>query len=185
LEVRVIFLLDCQAVNKSNGGADMNITKPELKHAEAIAAICSKGWRQTVAGKLSEEFQRQNVAYWYNLGRVKEEIQSGSYRYVAMQVGRVVGVIGGAVTGQSTGEVFVLYVDEAARYKGAGKLLLEALTKDQKQQGVSEQWVSVQEGNTLGIPFYEARGFRLRGKKSNLTETGETQVSLRYYREIG
>ncbi|SNZ11689.1 Ribosomal protein S18 acetylase RimI [Terribacillus aidingensis] len=162
----------------------MNLRKPELSHAETIAAICSKGWRQTVAGKLSEDFQRQNVDYWYNLERVKEEIQSGSYRYVAMQAGRVVGVIGGVVTAQTTGEVFVLYVDESARYKGAGKLLLEALTKDQKQQGASEQWVSVQEGNLLGIPFYEARGFRLRGKKINLTETGETQVSLRYYREI-
>jgi ribosomal protein S18 acetylase RimI-like enzyme len=162
----------------------MHITKPEISHAEAIADICSKGWQQTVAGKLSEEFQRQNVDFWYNLSRVKEEIQSGSYCYVAMQAGQVLGVIGGAMTGQATGEVFVLYVDESARYKGAGKLLLEALTKDQTQQGASEQWVSVQEGNTLGIPFYEARGFCLRGKKSNLTETGETQVSLRYYREI-
>ncbi|QXE00655.1 GNAT family N-acetyltransferase [Terribacillus sp. DMT04] len=160
------------------------IKKPELKHAEAIAAICSKGWRQTVAGQLSEQFQRQNVEYWYNLDRVKEEIQSGGYHSVAMQAGQVIGVIGGAMTGQATGEVFVLYVDESARYKGAGKLLLEALTKDQKQQGASEQWVSVQAGNMLGIPFYEARGFHLRGKKVNLTETGESQVSLRYYREI-
>jgi N-acetylglutamate synthase-like GNAT family acetyltransferase len=122
------------------------IIKPERKHAEVIAAICSKGWRQTVAGKLSEEYQRQNVDFWYNLARVKEEIQSGGYCYIAMIAGRVAGVIGVAMTGQVTGEVFVLYVDESVRYKCAGKLLLEALTMDQEQQGAAEQWVSVQAG---------------------------------------
>ena len=78
----------------------------------------------------------------------------------------------------------MLYVDETYRYKGIGRLLLEALTELQKEQGAAKQWVSVQEDNQHGIPFYEARGFRLQGKKTELTDTGEEQVSLRYSREI-
>ncbi len=32
------------------------IEKPKTIHSEAIASICSKGWKQTVEGMLSEEY---------------------------------------------------------------------------------------------------------------------------------
>ncbi|PAE17403.1 GNAT family N-acetyltransferase [Virgibacillus sp. 7505] len=162
----------------------MEIRKAEPAHAEAIAYICAKGWRQTVEGKLSKEAQKLTVEHWYNLDRVKVDINAGGYNYVAIAEEEVVGVIGGKVTAPEMGEVFVLYVDEKLRYQGTGTLLLDALTQDQKKQGARKQWVSVQEGNQLGIPFYEARGFCFQEKKTTLMDTGETQVSLRYYREL-
>ncbi|MFS0561021.1 GNAT family N-acetyltransferase [Terribacillus sp. 179-K 1B1 HS] len=162
----------------------MEIKKAETAHAAAIARICAKGWRQTVEGKLSEEAQNRTVGHWYNLERVKEDIDTGGYGYVAMAGETVVGVIGGGVTAPETGAVFVLYVEEKSRYQGTGTLLLEALTQDQKKQGARTQWVSVQEGNQLAIPFYEARGFIFLEQKTNEMDTGETQVSLRYYREL-
>ncbi|MDL4842321.1 GNAT family N-acetyltransferase [Aquibacillus rhizosphaerae] len=102
--------------------------------------------------------------------------------HIALLNSDVVGVIGGVITKPSVGEVFVLYVNEAYLYKGIGRRLFEALTKDQKHKNAVEQWVSVQEGNQRGIPFYEARGFLFQKSKITLTETGEKQVSLRYSR---
>lgn len=162
----------------------VSIVEPTKNHIEAISAICSTGWKQTVAGNLSEEYQEQNVAFWYNHARIKKDLEAGFYTHVALIGSEVVGVIGGAMTGIRTGEVFVLYVDEQYRYKGVGRLLLDALTEMQKKQGASEQWVSVQEGNQRGIPFYEARGFTFQGKQPELTSTGEQQVSLRYSRPV-
>ncbi|MGN8646094.1 GNAT family N-acetyltransferase [Gracilibacillus sp. HCP3S3_G5_1] len=164
----------------------MNITieQPKEEHAEAIAHICSTGWKQTVEGELSKEYQTKNVAFWYNLERVKNDIKQGSYSYVAIYQSKVIGVIGGAITKPGTGEVFVLYIDEKYRYKGVGRQLLEALTQQQIEKGATEQWVSVQEDNELGIPFYEARGFTYREKKITTTETGEKQVSMRYFRKV-
>lgn len=75
-------------------------------------------------------------------------------------------------------------MDEHYRYKGIGKKLLEAITKEQLKWGIKRQWVSVQEDNQLGIPFYEARGFTFEKKKTTQTETGEKQISLRYWRAI-
>ena len=43
-----------------------------------------------------------------------------------------------------------------------GTALLEFMTKQQRSAGATEQWVSVTEGNDLGIPFYLARGFVVR-----------------------
>ncbi|WP_312096036.1 GNAT family N-acetyltransferase [Niallia sp.] len=162
----------------------ISIEKPSIQHAEAIQRICSTGWRQTVEGKLSEECQKQTVEFWYNHERIEKDLENESYSYIALLDSEVVGVIGGGMTGGNVSEVFVLYMDEKYRYQGMGRLLLEALTKDQVALGATKQWVSVQEGNHRGIPFYEARGFIFQGKKITVTETGEEQVSLRYVRAI-
>ncbi|MER2060485.1 MAG: GNAT family N-acetyltransferase, partial [Niallia sp.] len=160
------------------------IEKPKLEHAKAIQRICSTGWRQTVEEMLSEECQKQTVEFWYTFNRIEKDIKNGSYSYVALLGSEVVGVIGGGITGKNVSEVFVLYMDEKYRYQGIGRLLLEALTKDQVEIGATKQWVSVQEGNHRGIPFYEARGFIFQEKKIAVTKTGEEQVSLRYARAI-
>ena len=161
---------------------NISIVKPDATHAEAISGICSVGWRQTVEGKLSEEHQLNNIAFWYNPERIKSDIEKGVYSHIALVGSEVVGVIGGWMTAPQIGEVFVLYMDERYRYQGIGRQLLDALTKYQIGNGATEQWVSVQEGNQRGIPFYEARGFKYREKKTEVTDTGEQQVSLRYSR---
>ncbi|QHS22024.1 GNAT family N-acetyltransferase [Virgibacillus sp. MSP4-1] len=164
---------------------EISIQKPKPEHAEAIASICARGWRQTVEGKLSAEYQRKNIEHWYHTDRVTKDIQNGAYTYIASAGNNVAGVIGGAPTGPEEGEIFVLYVDEHYRYQGIGRKLLKALTDDQLKEGVKRQWVSVQEDNQYGLPFYQARGFVFDRKRVTQTETGEEQVSLRFWRSMG
>jgi ribosomal protein S18 acetylase RimI-like enzyme len=163
---------------------DIVIKKPEIIHSNAIATICTKGWKQTVEGLISEEYQIRNVEYWYNNERVKNDIEAGIYSYIALLNSEVIGVIGGGKTNLHAGEIYVLYVDENTRFKGVGKKLLETLTQQQMSEGITEQWVSVQEDNHRGIPFYEARGFKYIEKRIKETETGEQQVSLLYLRKL-
>lgn len=163
---------------------NISIVKPEAKHTEAIAAICAAGWRQTVEGRLSEEYQRKNIEFWYNHDRVYNDIQKGDYTHTDLVNSNVAGVIGGGMTGPDTAEIFMLYVDETYRYKGTGTQLLDALTKEHRKNGASRKWVSVQEGNQYGIPFYESRGFVCQGRREALTETGEQHISLRYARPL-
>jgi len=105
--------------------SDISIMKPNLTHAEAIGEICRAGWKQTVKGKLSEKYQKKNAEFWYTPSRVASDIEKDRYSYVALIDSEVVGVIGGAMTSEDTGEIFVLYVDENCRYKGIGKNFLK------------------------------------------------------------
>ncbi|RLL45458.1 GNAT family N-acetyltransferase [Oceanobacillus piezotolerans] len=162
----------------------VNIEKPDITHTEAIAAICAAGWRQTVEGVLSEAYIADNILKWYSNQKVKEDIKRESYTYIARIDDVVVGVIGGGITTAGIGEIYVLYVKEEHRYHGVGRKLLDALTEEQMEKGAKEQWVSVQEGNQRGIPFYESRGFIYEKKKVTTVHTGEEQVSLRYRREL-
>ncbi|WP_226035270.1 GNAT family N-acetyltransferase [Aquibacillus saliphilus] len=161
---------------------ELSIVKAHTTYTKDIAIICATGWKQTVEGILSEKHQNKNVDFWYRYHQVYREIEAGVYSHVALLNSEVVGVIGGGMTKSNMGEIFVLYVDETYRYQGIGKRLLEAFTLQQIERGATEQWVSVQEGNQRGIPFYEARGFLYQAKKTTYTETKEKQVSLRFSR---
>ncbi|WP_080874482.1 GNAT family N-acetyltransferase [Oceanobacillus timonensis] len=163
---------------------NINIKRAAREHVEAIAAICSCGWKQTVEGKLSEAYQVKNAAEWYNHERVTSDIENGNYTHVAVIDSEVAGVIGGAITEPGVSQIFVLYVDETYRYHGIGRQLLKVFTEQHKQEGARDQWVSVQDGNQRGIPFYEARGFVLQKKRKEMANTGESFVNLQYLRRI-
>ena len=53
---------------------NISIIKPDIKHTEGITEVCSTGWKQTVEGTLSEEYQKKNVDFWYNHDRVYNDI---------------------------------------------------------------------------------------------------------------
>lgn len=87
--------------------------------------------------------------------------------------------------GQTTGEIFVLCIDPNRRNEGIGSMLLDAITKQQKQYDATEQWVSVQKGNDKGIPFYEARGFQLEHEQDGYGNgENDAYISLRYRRPL-
>jgi GNAT superfamily N-acetyltransferase len=136
---------------------------------EAICRVCAEGWRDTYGDLYTAERIERTIAQFYNPNRVRKELEPSrgwdGWLVAEDEHGILVAAGGGGMTGPVTGEVFVLYADPARRREGAGTALLEAITEQQRSQGATEQWVAVAEGNEKGIPFYEARGFRRRGKR--------------------
>lgn len=150
----------------------ISIIRADSEHTKEISRICSIGWRETVQGIYSEEYQVENVEYWYNHKRVREDIDKGIYTHVATVNKKVIGTIGGTLSKDGASEIYVFYIDEMYRYKGIGTELLDAFTKEHMENGATEQYVSVQEGNELGIPFYVSRGFQ------------QSNENKRYWRQI-
>lgn len=167
----------------------MDIQRAEYKHAEGIAKVCSRGYRATYNETHSRVYIERTIKEFYNLERLRSEITVKSDGwdgwFVALDNGEVVGAIGGGMVGKNVSEVFVLYLDPDRRGVGIGTMLLNVLTEVQKRKGSKEQWVSVAKGNEKGIPFYEARGFRLIEEKPSYGNTmDEKYISLRYSRKI-
>ena len=146
----------------------VQIRKAVLDDADGICRVCSAGWRNTYKQIYPEDYIERVIGEYYNPERVRREIMHPDWWdgwLVADKDGIVVGAGGGGMTGPTTGEVFVLYLDPNYRYQGIGTMLLNAITEQQKQQGAREQWVSVGKINQKGIPFYEARGFVCKGER--------------------
>jgi GNAT superfamily N-acetyltransferase len=108
------------------------------------------------------------------------------YVIAASAPGGVLGAAGGGVTDGVAGNVYVLYLDPALRGQGIGTALLGFITDQQRAAGAVEQWVSVTEGNDLGIPFYMARGFAIRERVPYvMAEDGTVEAySLRMSRTV-
>jgi GNAT superfamily N-acetyltransferase len=168
----------------------IHILKAAPEHVEGIVKVCSEANRATYENIYSEEYIERVIKEYYTPERILEEV-SGSSRnwggyFVAVDNGTVVGAGGGGMTGDTSGEIYVLYMDPDRRGEGIGSQLLVAITKQQKEEfQAKEQWVSVQQGNSKGIPFYEARGFSFSHEEpGHGNEEAEDYISLRYYREI-
>lgn len=165
----------------------IQVVKANETHIEAIAKVCSKGWQSTINFLHSQEYIEQVIQEFYNHERIKKEVSTsnlawGGY-FVALDDGELVGAAGGGTTEDGVGELYVIYLESNRRNEGIGTKLLEAVTKQQKDLfGAKKQWVSVLKGNMLGIPFYEAKGFKFQHE---VMENGKSPyVKYRYCREL-
>ncbi|MEU9820283.1 GNAT family N-acetyltransferase [Pseudonocardia alni] len=131
--------------------------------APGIADVCTRAYRATYRDLLPEAFVDDVVARFYDETRVRSETVPAPPHWlgyvVAEEAGSVVGAAGGAITGAGVGELYVLYLDPDRRGEGIGTRLLDHVTAQLRDHGATGMWVSVAEGNDLGVPFYRARGF--------------------------
>lgn len=130
-----------------------------------VARVCRAGYALSSAGLVPPAEVRRLSDLFYDVDRVRSELTPDPARgwlgYVVAvdDEDRVLGAAGGAVRDGGRGDLLVLYVEPDLRGRGVGSALLDAVTAQQRQHGVTEQWVHVTEGNELGLPFYRARGF--------------------------
>lgn len=168
----------------------VQIMKANLSHVEGIAKVCSDANWATYKDLRSEAYIKRIIKEFYNVERLKKEVTDtsrewGGY-FVAVEDGQVVGAIGGGMISETAGEIYVLYIDPNRRNEGIGTMLLDAVTKQQKEEyQATEQWVSVAKGNDKGIPFYEAKGLVFQYEQSEYGNAeNEDYVALRYCRKI-
>lgn len=168
----------------------IHINKADTRHVSGISKVCSDGYWLTYNEIHSEEYIKRIIREFYNHERIQSEVTEtsrewGGY-FIAIEDNEVIGAIGGGMINDTAGEVFVLYLHPNRRNEGIGTMLLDTLTKQQKEQfKATEQFVSVAKGNQKGIPFYEAKGFIFKNEQNgygNLEE--ENYITLRYSRKI-
>ncbi|WP_308818073.1 GNAT family N-acetyltransferase [Pseudonocardia alni] len=157
--------------------------------APGIADVCTRAYRATYRDLLPETFVEDVIDRFYGETRVRSETVPAPPHWlgyvVAEETGTVVGAAGGAVTGVGVGELYVLYLDPGRRGEGIGTRLLDHVTGQLRAHGATEMWVSVAEGNDLGVPFYRARGFVERDRVPMHTSAADDDLwSLRMHRGI-
>lgn len=167
----------------------MEIRKARSEDAAGIQKVCAAGNRSTYPGLLPQHEIERVIEKFYNEQRILDEIgninQEWNGWFVAVDEDEVIGAGGGGFTGEEVAEVFVLYLDPARKCQGIGTQLLEAITDDQKNRGAHTQWVSVAKGNTMAIPFYEARGFVFQYEEPAYDMPEESEhMSVRYMRRL-
>lgn len=158
---------------------------------DAICRVCRAGFAASSRGLIPPAAVERQADAYYDPDRVRDEIvRAGEtprwqgYVVAVSATGEVLGAAGGGVA-EGRGQVHVLYLDLSLRGRGIGSALLDFLTRQQTAEGATEQWVSVTEGNELGLPFYRARGFVVRGRVPFIEADGVVEAwSLRLSRAV-
>jgi GNAT superfamily N-acetyltransferase len=163
----------CRYFEPVTAKSDVSLTVPTFEvrlarfsEARQVCEVCTEGFTASSQGILAPETIRRQVAAYYDPVRVRAEIETAGtsaawqgYVVAVRPDGEVLGAAGGGIQDGTVGQVLVLYLRMDLRGHGIGTALLDFVTEQQRRAGAVEQWVSVTEGNDLGIPFYVARGF--------------------------
>lgn len=151
---------------------------------DQVCAVCTEGYLATAEPLLRPDLVQRQVRTYYNPVRVRQEIADAGatpawlgYVVASSLDGRVLGAAGGGIRADGNGHLYVLYLQMDLRGAGIGTALLDFVTAQHRDLGAGEQWVSVLEGNHLGIPFYRAKGFVERGREPYAaTEDGTVEA---------
>ena len=138
------------------------IRPAKLDDAPAIARVHVASWQSTYQGMLPEEFLESLSETGY-AERWKRVIGEGSSRvYVAEHEGEVVGFASGGreragETGY-TGELYAIYVIDAAQRRGFGRELVRSTVAGLRELGLDDMIIWVLRDNQPARSFYERLG---------------------------
>jgi len=138
------------------------IRPAKLEDAPAIARVHVASWQSTYQGMLPEEFLESLSETGY-ADRWKRVIGEGSSRvYVAEHEGEVVGFASGGreragETGY-TGELYAIYVIDAAQRRGFGRELVRSTVAGLRELGLDDMIIWVLRDNQPARSFYERLG---------------------------
>jgi ribosomal protein S18 acetylase RimI-like enzyme len=138
------------------------IRPAKLEDAPAIARVHVASWQSTYQGMLPDEFLASLSEIGY-AERWKRVIAEGSSKvYVAEDGGEVVGFAsGGRERAGETGylgELYAIYVIDAAQRRGFGRELVRASVAGLRELGLDDMIIWVLRDNQPARSFYERLG---------------------------
>jgi ribosomal protein S18 acetylase RimI-like enzyme len=158
-----------------------------LEDATAIARVHVASWQSTYRGMLPDEFLASLSETGY-AERWKRVIGDGSSKvYVAEDGGEVVGFASGGreragETGY-TGELYAIYVIDAAQRRGFGRELVRATVAGLLELGLDDMIIWVLRDNQPARSFYERLGgVYIRGQPITIGSVTLEEVSYGWRR---
>ena len=163
------------------------IRPARLEDATAIARVHVASWQSTYRGMLPDEFLASLSETGY-AERWKRVIGDGSSKvYVAEDGGEVVGFASGGreragETGY-TGELYAIYVIDAAQRRGFGRELVRATVAGLRELGLDDMIIWVLRDNQPARSFYERLGgVYIRGQPITIGSVTLEEVSYGWRR---
>jgi ribosomal protein S18 acetylase RimI-like enzyme len=143
-------------------GPLMLVRPAEIGDAGVIARVHVDSWRSTYRGLLPDDFLASLSAARYE-ERWRRSLTDETTRvYVAEDRNEVVGFASGGRerAGEQgyAGELYAIYVLEAAQGRGHGRALVRAVTDGLRELGLADMIVWVLRDNALARRFYERLG---------------------------
>ncbi|EMA40766.1 GNAT family N-acetyltransferase [Halococcus hamelinensis] len=149
-----------------------------------IQRVADAAWRASYGDFLAERTIETILDDWYSTDQLETTIENARTVYLVAETdGEVVGYASAAPTANEEGQLYAIYVDPDHWDGGAGTALLDEVLDRLSDRGVSRLRVEVLGDNTVGVSFYESRGFE-RTSERNRAVGDRTLPEFVYYRDV-
>jgi ribosomal protein S18 acetylase RimI-like enzyme len=136
-------------------------------------------WRELRLAALAEAPYafRSRLSDWAGEGDREEQWRArlgiaGSFNVVAVLDGQLAGMARGVPAGDGVAELHSVWVSPAARGRGVGDHLLEAVERWARRERARTLRLAVVEGNQHAAALYRRRGFALTGEPGDMMPDG-------------
>jgi ribosomal protein S18 acetylase RimI-like enzyme len=147
-----------------------------------IQRVARRGWRETYEF-LSEDAVETILDDWYAADELERPITASESVYLVAETDGIAGYASAAPTANEEAQLYAIYVDPDRWNDGLGTALLDGVRDRLRDRGVRQLRVEVLAENTVGVSFYESRGFERTSERER--EIGsQTLVEYVYYRDV-
>ena len=158
----------------------LSIRKANVNDIQSIQSICKESWKTTYKNIYPSQYIEQVFSIFYSKERLIKDLTECSLAWngywLAEELGRPLGCIGGGMSEDHKANIYVLYVLPQSQRKGIGHALVQTLTAYQKESfQAKQQAVTVTEGNQNAISFYEKEGFVFELAQENWIDSSQAK----------
>lgn len=138
---------------------DIKIRKMKKKDIGQVQNVARTSWHFTYEGIIPREVQDRFLKVAYNDDMMKQRLKQ-SIMFVAEVERKVIGFANySSINPKGMTELTAIYLYPDYQGKGIGTALLEEGI--QRLQGVQEIHINVEKNNSIGMNFYQAKGFEV------------------------
>jgi ribosomal protein S18 acetylase RimI-like enzyme len=159
------------------------VREATVEDVPGIQRVARSGWRETYGKFLSEAAIETILDDWYAADEFEGPITSSESVYLVAEIDGVAGYASAAPTANEEAQLYAIYVDPDHWNDGLGTALLDGVRDRLSDRGSRRLRVEVLAENTVGVSFYESRGFERTSERER--EIGsQTLVEYVYYRDV-
>lgn len=160
-----------------------SIRDATVEDIAGIQRVARRGWTATYGDFLPETAIDAILADWYAPEQLEPSITAENTVYLVAETDDIAGYASAAPTANEEGQLYAIYIDPDRWNDGIGTGLLDSILERLEERGVRRLRVEVLADNTVGIPFYESRGFERTTERERAVGE-QTLPEYVYYREV-
>ncbi|WP_049998137.1 GNAT family N-acetyltransferase [Halococcus sediminicola] len=148
-----------------------------------IQRVARRSWPETYGKFLTEAAIETILNDWYAADELDGQIATPENVYLVAETDDIGGYASAAPTANEEAQLYAIYVDPDHWDEGLGTALLDGVRDRLDDHGIRRLRVEVLAENSVGVSFYESRGFERTSERER--EVGsQTLVEYVYYRDV-
>lgn len=162
---------------------DESIRDATVEDISGVQRVAERGWTATYGDFLTEAAIEAILDDWYSTAQLEASMTAENTIYLVAGDDDIAGYASAAPTENGEAQLYAIYIDPDQWDEGIGTELLDTITERFTADDIERLRVEVLADNTVGVSFYESRGFERTAERDRKVGK-QSLVEYVYYRDL-